>query len=72
MTRDGVDRMFPFGKRDISEWGSRYEQKKTLIGDLKRFVGNFHVYQTSKNNCFIAAHAIGTHKALFNLSIYLL
>ena len=25
--RDGVDRMFPFAKRDISEWGSRYEPK---------------------------------------------
>ena len=68
MKRDGVDRMFPFGKRDIGEWGSRYEQKKKkLIGGLKRFVGNFHVYQTSKNNCFIAARAIGAHKALFNV-----
>ena len=27
MKRDGVDRMFPFAKRDISEWGSRYEPK---------------------------------------------
>ena len=25
MKRDGVDRMFPFAKRDISEWDSRYE-----------------------------------------------
>ena len=25
MKRDGVDRMFPYGKRDNSEWGSRYE-----------------------------------------------
>ena len=25
MKRDGVDRMFPFTKRDTSEWGSRYE-----------------------------------------------
>ena len=28
MKRDGVDRMFPFAKRDISKWGSRYEPKK--------------------------------------------
>ena len=27
MKRNGVDRMFPFAKRDISEWGSRYEPK---------------------------------------------
>ena len=27
MKRDGVDKMFPFAKRDISEWGSRYEPK---------------------------------------------
>ena len=27
MKRDGVDRMFPFAKRDISEWCSRYEPK---------------------------------------------
>ena len=25
--RDGIDRMFPFAKRDISEWGSKYEPK---------------------------------------------
>ena len=27
MKRDGVDRMFPFAKRGISEWGSRHELK---------------------------------------------
>ena len=27
MKRDGVDRIFPFAKRDMSEWGSRYEPK---------------------------------------------
>ena len=27
MKRGGVDRMFPFAKRDISEWGSRSEPK---------------------------------------------
>ena len=27
MKRDGVDRMFQFAKRDISEWGSKYEPK---------------------------------------------
>ena len=27
MKRDSVDRMFPSEKRDISEWGSKYESK---------------------------------------------
>ena len=27
MKRDGVDTMLPFAKRDISEWGPRYEPK---------------------------------------------
>ena len=27
MKRGGFDRIFPFVKRDISEWGSRYEPK---------------------------------------------
>ena len=27
MKRDGVNRMFPFAKQDISEWNSRYEPK---------------------------------------------
>ena len=27
MKSDGVDRIFPFAKRNISEWGSRYEPK---------------------------------------------
>ena len=27
MKHDGVDRIFPFAKRDMSEWGSRYEPK---------------------------------------------
>ena len=27
MKRDGVDRMIPFAKQDINEWGSRYEPK---------------------------------------------
>ena len=27
MKHDGVDRIFPFAKRDISEWGSRSEPK---------------------------------------------
>ena len=25
--RDGIDSMFPFAKRDISEWDSKYEPK---------------------------------------------
>ena len=27
LKRDGVNRMFPLAKRDISEWDSRYEPK---------------------------------------------
>ena len=27
MKRDSIDRIFPFAKRDISEWFSRYEPK---------------------------------------------
>ena len=27
MKFDGIDRMFPFAKRDISEWCAKYEQK---------------------------------------------
>ena len=27
MKHDGVDRVFPFAKQDISEWGSGYEPK---------------------------------------------
>ena len=27
MTHNGIDRMFPFAKRDIIEWGSKYEPK---------------------------------------------
>ena len=34
MKSDGVDRMFPFAKRDISEWGSRYEPKNNQPGGL--------------------------------------
>ena len=32
MKRDSVDSMFPFAKRDISEWGLRYEPKKLTGG----------------------------------------
>ena len=34
MKRDGVDKMFPFAKWDISEWGSRYEPKNNKPGVL--------------------------------------
>ena len=67
MKRDGVNKMFPFAKRDISEWGSRYEPKIIYRGILIRFVGNPHVYQVHESSCFIAAHAIRVHEALFNL-----
>ena len=35
MKRVGVDRMFPFAKRDISEWGSRYKPKNNEPGSYK-------------------------------------
>ena len=35
--RDSVNRMFPFAKRDISEWGSKYEPKNnSLRGGLNK------------------------------------
>ena len=37
-----------------------------ITGGLIRFVGNSHVYQAHKSNCFITARAIGAHKRLFN------
>ena len=66
MKRDGVHRMFPFAKQDISEWGSRYEPKSNP-GVFIRFVGYPHVYQAPESNCFIAARAVGAYKALFNV-----
>ena len=75
MNRDGVDRMFRFVKRD-SEWGSKHEPKKYLLAGcvegLIRFVGNSHVYQAPKSNCFIAARVTGANKELFSVYIYLL
>ena len=35
MKRDGVNRMFPFAKRDINR-GSRYEPKKLTEGGLNK------------------------------------
>ena len=35
MKRVGVDRTFPFAKRDISEWGSRYKPKNNEPGSYK-------------------------------------
>ena len=35
MKRDSVDKMFPFGKRDISERGSRYDPKIIKRGSYK-------------------------------------
>ena len=66
MKRDGVDRMFPFIKWDISEWDSGYEPKIINWGLIK-LVGNSHVYQAPKSNGFIAARAIGAYKVLFNV-----
>ena len=35
-------------------------------GYFPKYVGNPHIYQAPKSNCFIAARAIGAHEALFN------
>ena len=67
MKREGVNRMFPFAIQDISEWDSRYEQKKNNRMVLIRFVGNLRVYQATESSCFIAARVIGAHETLFNL-----
>ena len=67
MERHGVNRTFPFAKRDISELGSRYWQKIINRGVLIRFIGNPHFYQAPESSCFIAARAIWAHEALLNL-----
>ena len=67
MKRDGVNRMFPFAKRDINSC-SRYEPKNNKPQVvLIKFVGKPHVYQAPESSCFIAVRAIGAHEALFNL-----
>ena len=67
MKREGVDRMFPFVKRDISEWSSRYEPKIINRRVLIRFLGNPHVYQVTERKRFIAVRAIGAHEELFDV-----
>ena len=67
MKREGVDRMFPFEKREISEWDSRYELKIINRRVLIRFLGNPNVYQATESNHFTAVRAIGAHKALFDV-----
>ena len=50
--------------------GCFYLQNETLVngvrdvsnGNISKFVGNPHIYQAPKNNCFIAASASGAHK----------
>ena len=37
MKRVGIDRMFPFIKRNIGEWGSKYEPKILTRGSYKVF-----------------------------------
>ena len=68
MKRDRIDRKFPFAKRKISEWGSGYEEKNKHMGGFIRFLGDFHVYQAPKSNCFVASRAIGAQNALFNVN----
>ena len=70
LKRDGVDRMFPFGfhlENKTLVNGVRDMSRKKLTGGVIRFVGNSHVYQAPKSNCFIAARAIGAHRGLFNV-----
>ena len=45
---DGVDRIFPFAKRDIIVYGVRDMSQKKLTGCLIRFARNSHVYQAPK------------------------
>ena len=47
------------------------QNKNHKIINLIRFVGNSHVYQALKSNCFFAGRVIGAHKALFSVQIYL-
>ena len=67
MKHDGVDKMFPFAKQDISEWGSKYEPKKQLTRRSYKVCRQLSVNQAPKSNCFIAARTNGAHKALFNV-----
>ena len=50
------------GVQDMSQKMINRESYKVC-----RFVGNSHVYQAPKSNCFIAVRAIVAHKALFNV-----
>ena len=45
MKRDGVDRMFPFAKRDISEWGSRCEPKNNYETSIKYVRSNLVIFR---------------------------
>ena len=68
MKHDGVNRMFLLAKRDISEWGSRYEPKSNQLHVvLIRFLGNPHVDKTPESSCLIAARGIGAYESEFIL-----
>ena len=60
MKRNGVDRMFLFKKRDISEWDSGNEPKIINWRSYKA-CRQLHAYEAPKSNCFITARAIGAH-----------
>ena len=52
MKRDGVNRMIPLAKRDISELDIQDMSQKIINRRvLTRFVGNLHVYQAPESSC---------------------
>ena len=71
MKRDGDDRMFPFIKRDISEWDSGYEPKIINWGLIK-LAGNPMSIKHPKATVLLLLVQLGADKVLFNVYIYLL
>ena len=68
MKHDDVNRMFLLAKRDISEWGSRYEPKSNQLDVvLIKFVGNRHVDKRPESSCFIVVRGIGAYEPQFIL-----
>ena len=52
MKRDGVNRMIPLAKRDISELDIQDMSQKVINRRvLTKFVGNLHVYQALESSC---------------------
>ena len=67
MKCDSVDRMLPFANETLVNRVQNMGQNVINRGVLIRFVGNLHVYQAPESNCFITAHTIWVHEALFNV-----